>query len=250
MRGTQSSAQYVGRVSLAVVSTQELLTGTSPGIVMRNFILGEGLGAVEPSMRTPEWQDDYPAGRVDPPPAGDHRLIWRTNELQSGLSLPRHPLVLGLLVRTWARDQSEALSWNNWIIVVRDLVMWYIKGIFCGTSWCVGYRFLPQVLVDVGSMSLCKLGDAPVSWGWDCSLSTSLEIPNNKSNSLKPGNIMHNLSERKNTRITFIILIALEKTKAEKLVFTISWCFSLWPPLFDLPNLLTGPAGLILIDWG
>ena len=45
MRGTQSSAQYVGRVSLAVVSTQELLTGTSPGIVMRNFILGEGLGA-------------------------------------------------------------------------------------------------------------------------------------------------------------------------------------------------------------
>ena len=39
MRGTQSSAQYVGRVSLAVVSTQELLTGTSPGIVMRNFIL-------------------------------------------------------------------------------------------------------------------------------------------------------------------------------------------------------------------
>ena len=54
MRGTQLSAQYVGRVSLAVVSTQELLTGTSPGIVMRNFILGEGLGAVEPSMRTPE----------------------------------------------------------------------------------------------------------------------------------------------------------------------------------------------------
>ena len=71
-------------------------------------------------------------------------------------------------------------------------------------------------------MSLCKLGDAPVSWGWDCSLSTSLEIPNNKSNSLKPGNIMHNLSERKNIRITFIILIALEKTEAEKLVFTIS----------------------------
>ena len=54
MRGTQSSAQYVGRVSLAVVSTQELFTGTSPGIVMRNFILGEGLAAVEPSMRTPE----------------------------------------------------------------------------------------------------------------------------------------------------------------------------------------------------
>ena len=54
MRGTQSSAQYVGRVSLAVVSTQELFTGTSPGIVMRNFSLSEGLSSVEPSVGTPE----------------------------------------------------------------------------------------------------------------------------------------------------------------------------------------------------